>query len=174
MQQLLNNNNFHQDLLVTSPDELIMFIIQVITLCMVSSREYGPRPVIQGDLWSRSCQVTDSHGSRVLISWFLPHKENFASWLENHQIPILKSILIELGLNPWSWSEHDKSCFLKFKQWRWTFCLWMESILLGHIYHITLSVMTPPQVKTQCLKWTIAQSPNATNILFGRPKAAPN
>ena len=26
----------------------------------------------------------------------------------------------------------------------------------------------------QCLKWTVAQSPNATNILFGRPKAAPN
>jgi hypothetical protein len=25
----------------------------------------------------------------------------------------------------------------------------------------------------QCLKWTVAQSPNATNILFGRPKAAP-
>ena len=22
----------------------------------------------------------------------------------------------------------------------------------------------------QCLKWTVAQSPNATNILFGRPK----
>jgi hypothetical protein len=28
--------------------------------------------------------------------------------------------------------------------------------------------------KWQCLKWTVAQSPNATNILFGRPKAAPN
>ena len=27
---------------------------------------------------------------------------------------------------------------------------------------------------SQCLKWTVAQSPNATNILFGRPKAAPN
>jgi hypothetical protein len=26
----------------------------------------------------------------------------------------------------------------------------------------------------QCLKWTVAQSPNATNILFERPKAAPN
>ena len=26
---------------------------------------------------------------------------------------------------------------------------------------------------TQCLKWTVAQSPNATNILFGWPKAAP-
>jgi len=26
----------------------------------------------------------------------------------------------------------------------------------------------------QCLKWTVAHSPNATNILFGRPKAAPN
>ena len=26
----------------------------------------------------------------------------------------------------------------------------------------------------QCLKWTVAQSPNATIILFGRPKAAPN
>jgi hypothetical protein len=26
----------------------------------------------------------------------------------------------------------------------------------------------------QCLKWTVAQSPNATNILFGRLKAAPN
>jgi hypothetical protein len=29
-------------------------------------------------------------------------------------------------------------------------------------------------IETQCLKWTVAQSPNATNILFGRPKAAPN
>ena len=28
--------------------------------------------------------------------------------------------------------------------------------------------------KYQCLKWTVAQSPNATNILFGQPKAAPN
>ena len=28
--------------------------------------------------------------------------------------------------------------------------------------------------QVQCLKWTVAQSPNATNILFGRPKAAPN
>ena len=28
--------------------------------------------------------------------------------------------------------------------------------------------------KHQCLKWTVAQSPNATNILFERPKAAPN
>jgi hypothetical protein len=28
--------------------------------------------------------------------------------------------------------------------------------------------------RAQCLKWTVAQSPNATNILFGRPKAAPN
>jgi hypothetical protein len=27
---------------------------------------------------------------------------------------------------------------------------------------------------TQCLKWTVAQSPNVTNILFRRPKAAPN
>jgi hypothetical protein len=26
----------------------------------------------------------------------------------------------------------------------------------------------------QCLKWTVAQSPNATNILFRRPKVAPN
>jgi len=26
----------------------------------------------------------------------------------------------------------------------------------------------------QCLKWTVVQSPNATNILLGRPKAAPN
>ena len=26
----------------------------------------------------------------------------------------------------------------------------------------------------QCLKWTVAQSPNVTNISFGRPKAAPN
>jgi hypothetical protein len=26
----------------------------------------------------------------------------------------------------------------------------------------------------QCLKWTVAQSPIATNILFGRSKAAPN
>jgi hypothetical protein len=26
----------------------------------------------------------------------------------------------------------------------------------------------------QRLKWMVAQSPNATNILFGRPKAAPN
>jgi hypothetical protein len=26
----------------------------------------------------------------------------------------------------------------------------------------------------QCLKWTVAQSPNAANILFGQPKAAPN
>ena len=30
------------------------------------------------------------------------------------------------------------------------------------------------KVGTQCLKWMVAQSPNATNILFGRPKAAPN
>ena len=30
------------------------------------------------------------------------------------------------------------------------------------------------QLRYQCLKWTVAQSPNATNILFGRPKAAPN
>jgi hypothetical protein len=30
------------------------------------------------------------------------------------------------------------------------------------------------QKTMQCLKWTVAQSPNATNILFGRPKAAPN
>ena len=29
-------------------------------------------------------------------------------------------------------------------------------------------------VNGQCLKWTVVQSPNATNILFGRPKAAPN
>ena len=26
----------------------------------------------------------------------------------------------------------------------------------------------------QCLKWTVAQSSNVTNILFGRPKAGPN
>jgi hypothetical protein len=32
------------------------------------------------------------------------------------------------------------------------------------------NIMTWPQ----CLKWTVAQSPNATNILFGRPKTAPN
>ena len=30
------------------------------------------------------------------------------------------------------------------------------------------------QCQQQCLKWTVAQSPNATNILFGRPKAVPN
>ena len=30
------------------------------------------------------------------------------------------------------------------------------------------------KVHYQCLKWTVAQSPNATNILFGRPKAALN
>ena len=32
----------------------------------------------------------------------------------------------------------------------------------------------PKSSPLQCLKWTVAQSPNATNILFGRPKAAPN
>ena len=59
-----------------------------------------------------------------------------ASLLENYQIPMLMSILIELGLNSWSRSEHDKSCFLKFKRWKRPFCFWMESILLGNIYHI--------------------------------------
>ena len=32
-------------------------------------------------------------------------------------------------------STHDKSWFLKFKQWKRPFCLCMESILLRHIYH---------------------------------------
>ena len=59
-----------------------------------------------------------------------------ASLLENHQIPIWKSILIKLGLYPSSQSEHDKSYFWKFKRWKWPFCFWMESILLGHIYHM--------------------------------------
>ena len=59
-----------------------------------------------------------------------------ASLLENHQIPIWKSILIKLGLYPSSQSEHDKSYFWKFKRWKWPFCFWMESILLGHIYHV--------------------------------------
>ena len=31
-----------------------------------------------------------------------------------------------------------------------------------------------PHQYLQCLKWMVAQSPNETNILFGRPKAAPN
>ena len=34
--------------------------------------------------------------------------------------------------------------------------------------------LSPSYARHQCLKWTVAQSPNATNILFGRPKAAPN
>ena len=58
------------------------------------------------------------------------------SLFENHQILISKSILIELGLNLWSQSEHDKPCLLNFKRWKWPFCFRMESILLGHIYHM--------------------------------------
>ena len=34
---------------------------------------------------------------------------------ENHQIPILKYILIELGLNPLSRSEPDKSRLFEFQ-----------------------------------------------------------
>jgi hypothetical protein len=34
------------------------------------------------------------------------------------------------------WLEHDKSCILKFKIWKQSFCFWMESIWLGHIYHM--------------------------------------
>jgi hypothetical protein len=49
-------------------------------------------------------------------------------------------------------------------------------------YRILFSVRNPYinrftnhfSIHSQCLKWTVAQSPNATNILFGRPKAAPN
>ena len=40
---------------------------------------------------------------------------NASSLLENHQIPILKYILIELGLNPLSRSEHEKSRLFEFQ-----------------------------------------------------------
>ena len=45
-------------------------------------------------------------------------------------------------------------------------------ICLNKLIRKKLSIHVP--VYNQCLKWTVAQSPNATNILFGRPKAAPN
>ena len=45
-------------------------------------------------------------------------------------------------------------------------CLNLITVLIKvKVFRISIS---------QCLKWTVAQSPNATNILFGRPKAAPN
>ena len=76
-------------------------IMQLINLCDVNSRkcgsdvtwpERGQRPT--------SGQVTQSHRSMVLIScyWHL----HATGLLENSQILIWKSILINRGLNPWS------------------------------------------------------------------------
>jgi hypothetical protein len=45
---------------------------------------------------------------------------------------------------------------------------------LTNLLFILASISSIPVKLYQCLKWTVAQSPNATNILFGRPKAAPN
>ena len=47
-------------------------------------------------------------------------------------------------------------------------------ILYIHVISQGDPMTTLLQIQEQCLKWTVAQSPNATNILFGRPKAAPN
>jgi hypothetical protein len=99
-------------------------IIQFIALCEANRRKCGLEMTWPDQVqWPRS-----GYRSRVLISC--------SSLLENYQISILKSILIELGLNPWSWSELDKLCFLKFKRWKQLFRIWMESVLLGHIYHM--------------------------------------
>ena len=76
-------------------------IMQLINLCEVNSRKCGSE-VTWPDRGQRptSGQVTQSHRSMVLISCYWPL--NATGLLENSQILILKSILINRGLNPWS------------------------------------------------------------------------
>ena len=45
----------------------------------------------------------------------------------------------------------------------------LKNTLINRLLALNLNIK-----ESQCLKWMVAQSPNATNILFGRPKAAPN
>jgi hypothetical protein len=72
---------------------------------------------------------------------------------KNYKIPTLKFILIELGLNPSSWSENDMH--MKFKRWKWPFCFWMELILLDQVYHMISSVLASPflQGAAPCPLW---------------------
>ena len=76
-------------------------IMQLITLCEVNSRNCGSEVTWpdRGQL-PTSGQVTQSHRSMVLIFCYWPL--NATGLLENSQILILKSILINRGLNPWS------------------------------------------------------------------------
>ena len=76
-------------------------IMQLIILCEVNSSKCGSH-VTRPDRGQRpmSSQVTHSHISMILISCLWPL--NATSLLGNSQILILKSILINRGLNPWS------------------------------------------------------------------------
>ena len=83
--------------------------------------------------------------SRIFIILSIPFSPNALSLLENHKIPMLIYIIIELGLNLWPRSEHNKSYFLQFKRCKRPFCFWMSQYcyvmsinndsITGHVIH---------------------------------------
>ena len=73
-----------------------------------------------------------------------------------------------------------RTTYMHCNQYLSPLTLWIE-IMLKVVLNTILILITQMfasgkvySIWSQCPKWTVTQSPNAANILFGRPKAAPN
>ena len=91
------------------------------------------RPVTRDDLTSQKSTIDLTKGNWLFYynSFLLMRQVYWRTTKYQFQIYFDRT-----WTKPWSRSKHDKSCSLKFKSLKRPLCFWMESILLGHVYHM--------------------------------------